>query len=99
MMIREPLIWSMQNVFIFRLYEWSSGGVYNAKPVKHHLRRMAFVVRKREYDNFSYLTMICFFLGLKEGKAIERNGSLKIFCAVNCISETLNYQVGQPKCG
>ena len=32
MMIREPLIWSMQNVFIFRLYEWSSGGVYNAKP-------------------------------------------------------------------
>ena len=55
---------------------------------------MAFVVRKREYDNFSYLTMICFFLGLKEGKAIERNGSLKIFCAVNCISETSNYQVG-----
>ena len=54
---------------------------------------MAFVVRKREYDNFSYLTMICFFLGLKEGKAIERNGSLKIFCAVNSISETLNYQV------
>ena len=33
-----------------------------------------------------------FFLGLKEGKTIEINGSLKFFlsCAVNCIFEPLN---------